>query len=83
MGTTEAVMGGGTIRGRGVGAWPGEGAAKVSELRRDVTRVRWVGAEGRLSPPASSPESLGAVPPRTQEEDLLLSTQTLGPAEST
>lgn len=48
-----------------------------------MTRVCWVGAEGRLSPPASSPESLGAVPPRTQEEDLLLSTQTLGPAEST
>ena len=35
-----------------------------------MTRVRCVGTEGRLSPLASSPETPGAVPPRTQEADL-------------
>ena len=79
MGPSE---GGAWGPGRGGGAEAsGEGAAKVSELRRDVTRVCCVGAEGWLSPPASSPEPPGAVPPRTQEADLLPST--LGPAEST
>ena len=30
MGTTEAVMGGRTIRGRGVGAWPGDEELKLA-----------------------------------------------------
>lgn len=45
-------------------------------LKRDVTRVRSVGAEGQLSPPASSREAPGLVWPRAQEADLLLSAQT-------
>lgn len=30
MGTTEAVMGGRTIQGKGVGAWPGDEELKLA-----------------------------------------------------